>query len=153
PYSAPRWFHLRPRKKGQVGARVTDGIRVKQMIRVGRVLVHTLFHQAQTHHAYIKIQILLRVARNRRDMTKPVYGRVHSFNRPCFNNLNPSAGVFYSAAPVVAIASTTAGGVLYCAPAFQSRNSPRSPSTASAPSVKKMPLNRTVVGTPTNCDV
>ena len=54
---------LRPRKEGQVRARVPLGVGVEEVIGAGVVLVDALLHQPHAEHAGVEVQVLLRRAR------------------------------------------------------------------------------------------
>ena len=60
------------REEGEIGARMSRRVGIKEVIRVRRILIHTLLHQAHAEHAGVEVEILLRVAGDRRDVMNAV---------------------------------------------------------------------------------
>ena len=64
--------HLRPGEERQVGAGMPLGIGVEEVIGAGIVLVDALLHQPHAEHARIEVEVLLRGARDGRDVVQAV---------------------------------------------------------------------------------
>src|SRR6185295_5029825 len=66
--------HLRPGKEGQIGAGVTLGIGVEEVIRVGHVLVDGALDQAKAERPGVEVQVLLGIPADGRDVMDAVDG-------------------------------------------------------------------------------
>ena len=68
----PRRRHLRPREKGEVGARVTLGVRIKEVVRAGIVLVDAALDQAHAEDSGVEVEVFLRRSGDGRDVVEAV---------------------------------------------------------------------------------
>src|SRR5665213_2572383 len=64
---------VRPRKECEIGPGIPVGIRVEQMVGVGRVLVNRLLHESHAEHARVKIEVRLCIASNGGDVMDSGY--------------------------------------------------------------------------------